>query len=56
MRGQDGRYEDERIKIQKKAHRIPELIVPLGFCLDEQKEEKEQEQPLCYSAKILDRH
>jgi hypothetical protein len=39
MSGQDRGHKNERVEIQKEPDRIAELIISLGFCLNEQKEE-----------------
>jgi hypothetical protein len=38
--GEDRGHKDERIKIQKEANGVAELIIPLGLSLDKEKEEK----------------
>lgn len=43
MGGQDRGHKDERVKIQKEPDRIAELIISLGFGLNEQKEEEYKE-------------
>jgi hypothetical protein len=42
-----------RVEVEKEPHGIAKLVITLGFGLNEQKEEKEQEEALCQSSNIL---